>query len=127
MTELTINRKPIIMKIIIADDEKMILVVLRRYLTRKGHETIEAASALQAIQAFDANPEVGLIITDLAMEAGESGLEVLRHARNVSATVKLCLTSGSLTDEVARKANLLGAEVFSKPYDMNELCSKLGI
>lgn len=115
------------MKIILIDDNSSLRKPLAIYLVRPNHQVIEAESGEHAIQVFNTNPDVGAIITDLQMEETDSGLKVLRHISSASWTVRLCLMSGTLTNEVIREAESLGAVVLAKPFEFSDLRQKLGV
>src|SRR6476646_145073 len=63
-------------KILVADDEQNLRRVLAALLRRDGHDVIQAASGLEAI---DRLADVDVVITDLRMP-GADGVEVLRTA-----------------------------------------------
>lgn len=67
--------------ILVVDDEEEVCAALKRRLQREGHEVETASSAEEACnllrtrsQAFD------VVVTDMAMEQPDSGLEVLSTA-----------------------------------------------
>src|SRR5260221_643078 len=63
-------------KILVADDEQNLRRVLVALLRREGHDVVQAASGLEAIERL---AEVDVVITDLRMP-GADGMEVLRTA-----------------------------------------------
>ena len=63
-------------KILVADDEQNLRRVLTALLRREGHEVIQAASGVEAIERL---ADVDVVITDLRMP-GADGMEVLRTA-----------------------------------------------
>src|SRR3569623_672864 len=63
-------------KILVADDEQNLRRVLAALLRRDGHEVVQAANGLEAIDRLS---DVDVVITDLRMP-GADGMEVLRTA-----------------------------------------------
>src|SRR5262244_658463 len=63
-------------KILVADDEQNLRRVLAALLRREGHDVVQAATGLEAI---DRLADVDVVITDLRMP-GADGMEVLRTA-----------------------------------------------
>jgi CheY-like chemotaxis protein len=68
-------------RILVVEDERAIQLALSGLLGRAGYEVSLAASGEEAIAklgegAFD------LVLTDLALGRGASGMDVLRHAKH---------------------------------------------
>ena len=67
-------------KILIIDDEKSILTLLREALTMFGYDVAVAENAHEGIQKFE-NGRFDLVITDMQMP-GMNGDKVVLHIRN---------------------------------------------
>src|SRR5437588_8330782 len=68
-------------RILVVDDEEDVRAALKRRLERDSHAVTVAASAAEAAEAIEAQtPSFDLVITDMSMEEGDSGLLVLRDA-----------------------------------------------
>src|SRR5215470_14080480 len=65
-------------KILVADDEQNLRRVLVALLRREGHEVVQAANGLEAIEQLGKG-DYDVVITDLRMP-GADGMEVLRTA-----------------------------------------------
>jgi two-component system response regulator AtoC len=63
-------------KILVADDEQNLRRVLTALLRREGHDVVQAANGVEAIERL---ADVDVVITDLRMP-GADGMEVLRTA-----------------------------------------------
>ena len=66
--------------ILVIDDEKGILSIMREVLTKFGHYVEIAADGYEGIQKFDGG-SFDIVITDIRMP-GIDGKGVLRHIRN---------------------------------------------
>jgi DNA-binding response OmpR family regulator len=67
-------------RILLADDELAILLTLKAVLEINGFEVDTAASAQEAVAKLQASA-YHMVITDMKMEAEESGYDVIRAAR----------------------------------------------
>lgn len=70
------------MKILIADDDRMLRMILRRYLENWGHAVDEVVDGKRAIEALGGDAEYDLLITDWLMPEMD-GLELCRQAREL--------------------------------------------
>ncbi len=97
-------------RILIADDHPLVRGALRQAVANAvaGADIVECGSLDEAIKSLDANPEVDLILLDLAMPGvrGYSGLMMLRaqypsapivvvSAREERNVIRLCLDFGA--------------------------------
>lgn len=68
-------------RLLVVDDEDEVRAAIERRLEREGYEVTTAASAAEARTSFRAQTEpYDVVITDMSMEATDSGLEVLKDA-----------------------------------------------
>lgn len=81
-------------KIIVADDEELILKLVSDFLRNEGYEPLTAADGEQALQLFAENPETALLILDIMMP-GIDGWEVCRRIREKSNVPIIMLTARS--------------------------------
>jgi DNA-binding response OmpR family regulator len=114
-------------RVLVVDDEPIVVEVVERYLRREGFQVVTAASGTEAWQAaVDADRPPDLIVLDV-MLPGLDGLEVcrrLRRERNVSVPIIL-LTARA--DEADRVAGLgIGADDYVvKPFSPRELAARV--
>lgn len=105
-------------RILVIDDDPMILDVIGEMLELEGHEVAKFDSGSDGVRAFRTN-NFDLVITDLVMpEMG--GLEAIQHMREVSRSVPIiAISGGGLTpaDILLSNAEILGANaVLAKPF-----------
>lgn len=106
-------------RVLIVDDDETVREVVRRYLTREGHEVIEAVDGPGALTAVrSAAPD--LVVLDL-MLPGIDGLQVCREIRRSSLVPVIMLTA--LGEESDRVVGLeYGADDYVvKPFSPREL------
>ena len=70
-------------KILIADDEELIRKLIGDCLTKKRHEILEAEDGEEAIELFNANPDINLAMLDIMMPEVD-GWQVCRKIRETS-------------------------------------------
>ena len=107
-------------RILVVDDEVELRTLLRKILTRQGHDVIEAENGAMAISMVEQGENPDLIITDIFMPDTD-GIEVLRHLRAKYPDLKIVVMSGG-GNRVSRgylpAATALGANhVIEKPFD----------
>ncbi len=107
-------------RILVADDEWMMLDLLKRFLSSKGYEVIPARDGKQALELFKAN-SVDLIITDLRMPRMD-GLQLLKAVKDSDRRLPVLFISGFGDAETVVTALKAGAENFlAKPLDLERL------
>lgn len=110
-------------KVLVVDDERNLVKLLRSYLEREGfevHEALDGRTALEVARAVD--PDV--VILDW-MLPGLDGVEVLRDLRRFSEAYVIMLTAR--TEEVDRIVGLsTGADDYLvKPFSPRELVARV--
>ena len=69
-------------RILIVEDERAIQLALSGLLRREGYEVDVASSGEEALGKLSASP-CDLVLTDLALGRGASGMDVLKAARQL--------------------------------------------
>jgi DNA-binding NtrC family response regulator len=107
-------------KLLIAEDERNLGIVLQKELSRLGHDVSLAHDAESALRlAREAEYDVALL--DIMMP-GRSGLEVLRELREMEQSPEVIMMTGHATVETAIQAMKLGAyDYLTKPCQLREL------
>jgi CheY-like chemotaxis protein len=100
-------------KIIVAEDEALVPIVLADALRHEDFEVIEAVDANDAISALKYNPDVALVVSDIRMRSVDDGMVLARYLRTHHAGVALVLTSAY---PPPLKENVFDA-FFLKPYE----------
>src|SRR5579884_2479563 len=80
-------------RVLVVDDDRLMLKVIDQLLKQAGHEVLCADSARAAMAAFREHP-ADCVITDLNM-VGRSGLDVLREVRELQPRVPVIMLSGA--------------------------------
>jgi DNA-binding NtrC family response regulator len=105
-------------KILVAEDEQNLRRVLAAMLRRDGHEVVQAASGLEAI---DRIADVDVVITDLRMP-GADGMEVLRAAARSHPHVPVIMITAYGSVGQAVEAIKAGAfDYIEKPFEQDSI------
>ena len=109
------------MKILVADDEPMLLKTIELKLKKEGYEVITTADGREAIAKIEElNPD--MVITDIMMPYA-SGLEIVSMVRQkIQRKIPIIMLSAMEQEKVVMEAFDLGADDYiTKPFSLNEL------
>jgi len=107
-------------RLLIVDDEQGMRDFLSIMLKKEGYAVSLADSAERASEFVDRG-DFDLIISDIAMP-GQSGLEVLRRAKEANPDTPVIMITAYASTESAVEALKLGAyDYIIKPFDVDEL------
>jgi len=107
-------------RVLVVDDEPMIVSLLSTILREKGWDVTEARSGTDGIDQLD-RVRFDVILTDLVMP-GESGIDLLRAAKEIHPDVEVILMSGHATADTAIEAMRNGAfHYIMKPLKAEEV------
>lgn len=113
------------MKILIVDDDPIVIESCRRILEAEGIITQQAGNAMQAMKILDQGEFFDLILTDIKMP-GQDGFQLLSHIRNTFPEIPILMMTGYLTPETVEKGKSGGVEGFiAKPFTPEELIKAL--
>ena len=117
-------------RVLIMDDEGMILNIAKELLQHMGYEVAAAQNGEEAIgfyrQAIELKKPFDVVILDLAIPGGMGGKEVMQELTAVDPHVKGIISSGYLNDPIIRDFKNYGfSDILTKPYEANELDEKL--
>ncbi len=112
--------------ILIVDDEKMIIEIGKKMLTKMGYRPMIAISGQEAIEVYRENLEsIDLIILDMIMP-DMNGQEAFDNLKKLNPAVKVLLSSGYSLNEQAQRIMESGCYGFiQKPFDAVKLSQKI--
>ena len=112
-------------RILIVDDEELIVVAMRRYFEGLGY-AIDSAHELEEAQALLANRRYDLVIADLRLTGigGVEGLQIVSDIHQRCNDTRVILLSAYGTPEIERESYNRGADAFlHKPKSMMEIAN----
>ena len=107
--------------ILLVEDEPGIQLAIKGLLRREGHAVEVASTGRQAVDelgsgAFD------LVLTDLSLPEGLSGLDILRHVKSTHPAIPVILITAYGTEDTAREAVEQGAFAYvPKPFNNDQI------
>jgi DNA-binding response OmpR family regulator len=111
-------------RVLVIDDDEMVLALVQRILSLEGFETLTTADGPQGLALFkERRPDI--ILLDLALP-GMNGLEVLRKIRQLDEKAKVIVVTGSGSDDSAEVALRYGAcDFVRKPVDYADFVRRI--
>jgi two-component system, response regulator, stage 0 sporulation protein F len=112
-------------KILIVDDEELIVLAMRKYFQGLGY-SVDAAHELEEAQALLATRRYDLVIADLRLTGigGVEGLQIVSDIHQRCADTRVILLSAYGTPEIERESYNRGADAFlHKPKSMMEIAN----
>lgn len=85
-------------KILIVEDNYMSFKLLEAHFRRSNLEIIHAVNGLKALEFFEKDPEIKLILMDIQLP-GISGLEVTKKIRETNAELPIIAATANVFDE----------------------------
>ena len=114
--------------VLVADDDRIIVVLLTEFLRKNGFHVVPAFDSMQAMVGVrQAKPKA--VILDINMPGG-NGMDVLKKLKAMTTTTQMpvIILSASTDREVKDQCLGLGADAFlSKPPNLPELLSALNV
>jgi CheY-like chemotaxis protein len=113
-------------KVLLVEDDARVRNATRMLLKVEGYEVVVAGSPAEALGAIEANPDIGLLVTDYHLGTDETGVQVIATARQkLGAALPAVLVTGdtsSAMQEIGVDARLRTA---SKPINPDQLLALL--
>ena len=107
------------MKVLVVDDEGIVLESCRKVLGAAGLDVIPVKSADEALLIID-KERPDLLLIDLKMP-GHDGLYLMKELKNRHIKTPAIVMSGYSTDETILEANAMAARFLPKPFTPDEL------
>jgi CheY-like chemotaxis protein len=117
--------------VLVVDDKEQVRVLAESILQHCGHQTLSAATVDQALALIRTEQSIELIFTDINladdMEAGlvHPGLELAHQALRLRPTLRVLYTTEDAVTDGMKALFVEGSEFLAKPYDVNQLSTKV--
>jgi DNA-binding response OmpR family regulator len=112
------------MNVLIVEDEKRMVELLRKGLTEEGH-TVSCASDGRGGWELAANHEFDVIILDIMMQKMD-GYQLARQLRSENiGTPVLMLTAKDTVQDIVQGLDVGADDYMTKPFSFNELLARL--
>ncbi len=110
-------------RILLVEDDRSVAEATQDLLHNMGFETRWAGDGTAALAFVESDPKLGLVLSDVVMPGGVSGLDLARTLRDQRPELPVILTTGysSYASEVVAK----GFALIEKPYRREVLAASL--
>jgi CheY-like chemotaxis protein len=113
-------------KILLVDDEEMIIDVGTEMLKSLHYDVLTAKNGQEAVEIYrEKGGDIDVVILDLVMP-GMGGREIYEQMKTINPSIKVLLSSGCSVDSRDPEAMDLGWNGYlQKPFDLSELSQKV--
>lgn len=112
--------------VLLVEDEPTVLNLARGILSSYGYKVLEAESGVEALRLWEEHEAIDLLLTDIVMPEGMSGIDLATRLRAEKPGLKVVYTSGYSADVAGRDFGLLeGMTFLQKPYHPQALAQKV--
>lgn len=113
-------------KIMVVDDEPSICRVLHRLLTREGYQVESISNAQTALQRLNTK-KYDLILLDIGMPPGKSGIELLPEIKASYPDTAVVMATATADINIAIQCMKQGAyDYITKPFNLDEVFISVG-
>lgn len=112
--------------ILVVEDQDEICQLLAESLEECGHEVRTARAAEEAIEILGYDGRIEVLVTDITLPGGMTGLDLARKARELMPELKILTISGNATDESIRASHLDRCTFLPKPFRPSDLNRAVG-
>ena len=113
-----------LIKVLVVDDQPLIVEELCEFLESSGYRCVPCNTTREAIDAFVADTEIGLVLCDLHMPE-MNGIEQTQQLQKLAgkqrAFESILLTGRADKQDVIKALRIGIADYYQKPVDLNEL------
>jgi CheY-like chemotaxis protein len=109
--------------ILLVEDDPAIRPVTAKFLRKHGYRVIEAANGLEALHQWEKEgSQFSLLLTDMVMPEGMTGLQLATRLRQVERSLKVIIASGYNSEFTDPDDALMKGTVYlSKPFEPHQL------
>ncbi|HKD28745.1 MAG TPA: ATP-binding protein, partial [Xanthobacteraceae bacterium] len=112
--------------ILLVEDDSGVLALVIEMLNDLGYRVITASDAHGALEIVRRGEPIDLILTDIVMPGGKTGVHLAAEARALRPDIKVLLTSGYPGEALARHEPMdIEWPIIAKPFRQRELATRL--
>lgn len=110
-------------KVLVADDEKEVLELVRLYLEKDGFEVVSAEDGMSAL-GFVQTEDIDCAVLDVMMPK-LNGFQLLKKIRESSNIPVIMLTARDASSDKVLALDMGADDYVAKPFDPLELCARV--
>ena len=116
--------------IMVIEDDPGVTAVISEGLNQLGYQVINVTNGEQALDCLGERKSIDLVLSDIVLPGGLSGLDVEEAMRKVRPGVRFIFMSGYAQDEIVRKGprlgkGLPGIDILRKPFQLTDLADRV--
>ncbi|OLF55704.1 DNA-binding response regulator [Pseudomonas chlororaphis] len=116
------------MKVLVVDDQPLVVEELCEFLESSGYRCVPCESSRQAIERFNEDPEIGLVLCDLHMPDLD-GIQLVQELQRIAGKLRvfeaIMLTGCADKQDVIKALRAGIADYYQKPINLDELLEGL--
>ncbi|CAM5772091.1 response regulator [Labrys miyagiensis] len=109
--------------VLLVEDEPLIRMVVRDFLTDQGIPVLEASCAEDALEVLNHRADVKVLFTDINMPGLLDGADLAQDVADRWPHLQLLLTTGKEMPPLYRIP--VGCDFVPKPYDLEKLLARI--
>ena len=122
------NKLTSAVKVLVVDDQPLIVEELCEFLESSGYRCVPCGSSQQAVQRFSEDPQIGLVLCDLHMPDMD-GIELVQALQKIAGKQRafeaIMLTGRADKQDVIKALRVGISDYYQKPINLNELLEGL--
>lgn len=114
-------------KVLIVDDSKLVIIMIKKYLAPDGYEIITANGGREALNILETGANPDLILLDVVMDDidGFQLIEKIKSNPETKDIPTLFVTSLDKGSDISKGLELGAEDYIIKPFTQNEIQSKV--
>jgi signal transduction histidine kinase/CheY-like chemotaxis protein len=110
--------------LLLVEDDQEVSALSKEMLTSLGFKVTHVSSAAAALDALAGNRAINVVLSDIMMPGGVSGLELAREIKRRYPAIPVTLTTGNAEAAAGMREGEFG--LLLKPYSLEALAEALG-
>ena len=107
--------------ILLVEDQEGVRQLAADSLIECGHEVKTARIAEEAIEVLARDAGIELLVTDIILPGGMTGVDLIRRARELTPHLKVLAMSGNATEDAIKASQLQDCAFLPKPFRPSDL------
>ncbi|TAI66997.1 hybrid sensor histidine kinase/response regulator [Bradyrhizobium sp. Leo170] len=112
-------------RILLVEDNEDLLEATSAMLTTCGYQVSCARNGMDALRILQSGQDFELLLSDIVMPNGMSGVELAREARKLGKDIRILLASGYAADVLERHNAVGEFPIVEKPFRLADLARRL--